>query len=59
MIEAGNRGGEEWEGAGEVCSVDKEEARGWAGVRETLAGWTLIRGESEIETERDLTEWHV
>lgn len=52
------RGGAEWEGAEEVCYEDKHEERGQAGSRETLAGLTgvtLIRGESQIETHRNLT----
>lgn len=42
-------------GAREVCCKDKEEAQGWAGGKETLAGLngvTRIRGESQMETQR-------
>lgn len=51
---------------GEVCSSDKEEARGWArggrgaGGGAMLTGLeraTLRGGESQIETNRDLTAW--
>lgn len=49
------RGGAELKGAREVCCEDKEEAQGWAGGKETLAGLTgvtRLRGESQMETQR-------
>lgn len=54
----GDHGGKE---RGEVCSSDKEEARGWAwggGGGAMLTGLEramLHGGESQIETNRDLT----